>query len=110
MDENPSRAWLWYFIGLLALIGVALIMLGSGTANAQPKCMDLSTLVDELGEKYGEVIVWAGNMRTPPGAPEVKVMKFQSPKGTWTLVAVQGIQACFMSVGDGATPSIGKGV
>lgn len=112
MDEKPPRAWLWYFIGMWVLMCIALIMLGTGAAHAQEptKCAPLSTMIEDLGTKFGERIIWEGTMPTPSGAP-VAAMLFQSPRGSWTMAAVQGTNACLMAVGMDGTPiETGKGV
>ena len=109
MDENPPKAWLWYFVGLGFLIGVALVMLGTGTAKAQQQCPPLESMIEELGNKYQEQIVWQGV--TPTQRGPIEVMLFQSPKGTWTILQVVGITACILRAGVDATPiQTGKGV
>lgn len=111
MDEKPAKAWVWYIVGLVALFGAALIMLGTGTAHSQPACEPLAKVIDDLGSKFQEQIVWEGIAVSPRGGPPVQALLFQSPKGTWTMIAVQGITACLMAAGTDATPlENGKGV
>lgn len=109
MDDKPATAWLWYLIGIWALIGVALIMLGTGMARAQEQCPPLEAMIEELGQKYQERIVWQGVAPSPRGP--VEIMLFQSPKGTWSILQVVGITACPIAGGTDATPiETGKGV
>lgn len=108
MDEKPAKAWVWYFIGMWVLISVALIMLGTGTARAQQPCPPLEAMIEELGQKYQERIVWQGVAPSPRGP--VEVMLFQSPKGTWTILQVVGITACPIAGGTDATPLNDRGV
>lgn len=79
-------------------------------AEAQPACEPLAKVIDDLGSKFQEQIVWEGTA-VPRGGPPAQVLLFQSPKGTWTLLAVHGVTACLMAVGTDATPlETGKGV
>ena len=111
-DEKPARAWLWYFIAMVALIGVALVMLGTGTAKAQAPqnlCAPLSQIVPAWRDTHKEQIVWEGVSPTPNGP--VELILFQSEKGTWTLFIVQGGLACMRAAGNAGSPiQTGKGV
>jgi hypothetical protein len=108
MDDKPATAWLWYLIGIWALTGVALVMLGTGMARAQEQCPPLERLVTDLGEKYGEQIIWEGTVPTQQGGA-FEAMLFQSEK-SWTFVIVQGISACVVAAGTDSNPPLGKGV
>lgn len=104
MDDKPASAWFWYFIGIWVLIGVALIMLGTGTARAQqpPLCAPLSQLVPAWEKIHNERIVWEGVSPTPQGP--IELVLFQSEEGTWSLFMVQGGIACLRAAGGDATP------
>ena len=85
-------------------------LLLSTPAMAQQQCIPVATLVDDLGERYDEQIVWQGVVAAPNGG-RVEIMLFQSAKGSFTIAAVQGITACILSTGQDATPiETGKGI
>jgi len=111
-EKEPPRVWIAAGIFLAALT-LAFVMLVYTSINAhaqQQRCTSLSTLIEDLGTKLQQRIVWEGTIPTPSGTP-VEAMLFQSPKGTWTLIAVQGVTACLMAAGANATPiETGKGV
>ena len=109
-DEKPARAWLWYFIAMVALIGVALVMLGTGTAKAQPqpqiRCGPIRAVVDLLAVSQ-ERVMWSGVVEQ--GTAEI--LLFQSPRETWSLVTVQKGIGCIVEKGNAGTPiEQGKGV
>lgn len=62
MDEKPAKAWVWYFIGMVVVIGVALIMLGTGTAHAQeqPICAPAEVMLRQFSEIHKERPIWEG--------------------------------------------------
>lgn len=102
-DREPPRFWIAVSIFVVALaLTVFMLVYNTVRAEAQQQCPPLSALVEELGTKYGERIVWEGTAPTPQGAFEI--MMFQSPKGTWTIVQVQGTQACMFAAGKDGTP------
>lgn len=111
MDDKPATAWLWYLIGIWALIGVALIMLGTGMARAQeqPLCAPADILFKQFSEVVKEKIVWEGTMKLEQGVLEFVL--FQNEKGNWTLFVVQDGIACLRAKGEAGTPNeLGKGV
>lgn len=111
MDEKPARAWLWYFLGMWALIGIALIMLGTGTAHTQerPLCAPADILFKQYKAVVKEKIIWEGTMPVEQGVLEFVL--FQNEKGNWTLFVVQEGIACLRAKGEAGTPNeLGKGV
>lgn len=116
MDEKPARAWLWHFIGMWVLIGVALLMLGTGTAHSQPlQCVRMEQLMRGMTEVLHERLIWQGVKNTPQGP--IETFLFQSETGTWTIVDVVGRDAtgkpvgCFVAVGTNGVPNdLGRGV
>jgi hypothetical protein len=110
MDDKPATAWLWYLIGIWALIGVALIMLGTGMARAQQQqlCGPAEILLRQFSEIHKERPVWEGTVHSETGP--VEVILLQGDKNTWTLFAIQGDTACILASGKDATPIADKGV
>jgi hypothetical protein len=110
MDDKPATAWLWYLIGIWALIGVALIMLGTGMARAQERqlCGPAEILLRQFSEVHKERPVWEGTVHSETGP--VEVILLQGDKNTWTLFAIQGATACILASGKDATPIADKGV
>jgi hypothetical protein len=115
MDDFPKEfPRVWVAAGIfLAAITLAFFMLVYTSIQAhaqQQKCAALSATIEDLGSKLGQRIVWEGTIPTPSGVP-VEAMLFQSPKGSWTMMAVQGVAACFMAAGENGTPiETGRGV
>jgi hypothetical protein len=113
MDDFPQketpRFWVALCIfGVAIILAVVMSVFLTVKAHAQQQCPPLESMIDELGKKYQEQIVWQGVAPTPRGP--VEVMLFQSPKGTWTIIQVVGITACPLGAGTDATPiETGKG-
>lgn len=111
MDEKPARAWLWYFLGMWALIGIALIMLGTGTAHTQerPLCAPAEIMLRQFSEIHQERPIWEGVVPKDTGPVEIILM--QGDKNTWSLFTIQGGIACLIAAGTDANPSLSdKGV
>lgn len=111
MDEKPARAWLWYFIGMWALIASALIMLGTGTAHTQERtlCAPAEIMLRQFSEIHKERPVWGGIIPLETGP--VEAILLQSEKNTWTFLTIQDGRACVLTFGQDANPSLaGKGV
>jgi hypothetical protein len=107
MDEKPARAWLWYIVGMVALIGVALIMLGSGTARAQEMlCADADIFIRQIAELKKQRLVWEGTIPPPNNQPPAQVLIVQSDKGEWSHFLISEGRACLMFVGTDANPPI----
>lgn len=100
-DDFPPattpRFWIAFSILCIAFASWVIVAT-CRTAAAQELCFPLPSLIDELGKKFGEVIVWEG------AAENVETMLFQSPKETWTLVRVQGGNGCIIGAGKHGTP------
>jgi hypothetical protein len=112
MDDLPPRetprAWIAAGIFLAAFtLAFVMLVFTHVRAHAQP-CPPLEAMIEELGTKYGERIVWEGTAPTPQGP--IEVMLFQSDK-TWTIIQVKGISACIVAAGESGTPiETGRGV
>ena len=106
MNDRPSISWFWYMIGIWALMGVALVMLGTGMAraqqNAEPICAPMSQLAPAWEEHHKERIIWEGVVPTPQGP--VEMVLFQSDKGAWSMFVVQGGVGCLRAAGTDGTP------
>lgn len=112
MDDFPQKPPLfWRCLGAGLVILALAMLFYTSRAEAQPACEPLAKVIDDLGSKFEEVIAWEGTAVPRGSNPPAQVLLFQSPKGTWTLLAVHGVTACLMAVGTDAAPlETGKGV
>jgi hypothetical protein len=99
MDAKALLTWAIVYAVAFAVAIAACFYLVPRAYAQQQQCPHLSALVDELGEKYGEQVIWGGTA----AQGQVRFMLFQSPEGTWTFVQVQGVQACPVAAGQSGT-------
>lgn len=106
--SRPLSPWATRPFRLLfaATLVVAILLLAGvfdrARAQAGPVCMPLELLVSRVKERFGEDLAWTGTVRSSVGT--AKAMLFQSRKGSWTLVVVQGVVACIVAGGSEGEP------
>lgn len=105
----------WTALGLLAAIVIApgpvmatgVPPLASPASPSDPSCGPTSNILAFLRERYGERMIWWGEV--PSEAPGGTTMILaQRPDGkTWTLLGLQGGEACMIASGGvrGSSPA-----
>lgn len=99
--REPAFLWMLIAISTIALL-LLLGVFDRARAQAGPVCMPLELLVSRVKERFGEDLAWTGTVRSSIGT--AKAMLFQSRKGSWTLVVVQGVVACIVAGGSEGEP------
>lgn len=79
-----------------AALTVAAFLLAT-PAKAQSQCGDREQMLTILSTAYDESLVWVG---TDPRGWTVEL--YQSPTGTFTILASQGTTACMVGAGENA--------
>ena len=91
-----SRAWTAFLAMVATGLLANLLLLTPAKAQAS-NCFPLESLIEAVGGKLGQELVWTGI--TPAPNTAVRVMLFQSQSGAWTLVAAHGVTACIIGFG-----------
>lgn len=101
--ETPAKAaravGIAFAIAIILALGAVFYL--TPRAHAQPatiRCDKLTTIIDDLGQKFGEVIQWEGSKG------QAETMLFQSEKGTWSIVQSKDGVACITAFGESGTP------